>query len=82
MDPFNTRLRKRIPWILVTDFDHFMIQEGNKAEAQEDEIVVKEPELEKKQEPESEFEKQKEKTERNQKALKEKEMDNAAYKNF
>ncbi|KAL0795950.1 hypothetical protein Bca101_067327 [Brassica carinata] len=60
----------------------FMIQEGNKAEAQEDEIVVKEPELEKKQEPESEFEKQKEKTERNQKALKEKEMDNAAYKNF
>lgn len=22
MDPFNTRLRKRIPWILVTDFDH------------------------------------------------------------
>ncbi|KAF3560292.1 hypothetical protein F2Q69_00014101 [Brassica cretica] len=51
-------------------------EENDKAEALEDEMVVKEHEVEKKQKLQPEFQKQKE---RKQKALKEKEMDNAAY---
>ncbi|KAG5378055.1 hypothetical protein IGI04_025897 [Brassica rapa subsp. trilocularis] len=51
----------------------------NKAEAQEGEMVGKEPEVEKKREPEPEFEKQKEKKHT---TLKEKEMENTAYKDF
>ena len=58
-----------------------MIREGDEAAAQEDEMVGKEPEVERKREPQPEFEKQKEKKEENQKDLKEKEMINSvAYK--
>ncbi|KAG2307484.1 hypothetical protein Bca52824_027232 [Brassica carinata] len=59
-----------------------MGKEGDEAEAQEDVMVMKEPEIENKREPEAEFEKQKAKKERKQKALKENEMDNAAFKDF
>ncbi|CAG7900585.1 unnamed protein product [Brassica rapa] len=52
---------------------------NDKAEAQEGEMVGKEPEVEKKREPEPEFEKQKEKKHT---TLKEKEMENTAYKDF
>ncbi|CAF2157010.1 unnamed protein product [Brassica napus] len=51
----------------------------DKADAQEGEMVGKEPEVEKKREPEPEFEKQKEKKHT---TLKEKEMENTAYKDF
>ncbi|CAN6855957.1 hsp70-Hsp90 organizing protein 2 isoform X2 [Brassica napus] len=53
-------------------------QAGDEAEAmEEDEMVVNEPEVEKKPEPEPEVAEEKE---RKEKALKEKEMGNAAYK--
>ncbi|KAF8092933.1 hypothetical protein N665_0396s0022 [Sinapis alba] len=61
----------------------FRTQEaGDEAEAQEEEMVVNEPVVEKKREPEPEPEvaEEKEKKERKEKALKEKEMGNAAYK--
>lgn len=54
-----------------------MTQEGDEAEVQEDEMVRKEHEVEKKRELEPDFEEHKE---NKQKALMEKEMDNAEYK--
>ncbi|CAF1722535.1 hsp70-Hsp90 organizing protein 2 [Brassica napus] len=64
----------------------FRTQTGDEAEGarEEDEMVVNEPVVEKKREPEPEPEpevaEEKEKKERREKALKEKEMGNAAYK--
>ncbi|KAL0742456.1 hypothetical protein Bca4012_083969 [Brassica carinata] len=69
-------------FIWIWESVQFMTQDGDEAVAQEDEKVVKKPEIEKKRDPEPEFEKEKDKKERKHKALKEKEMDNAASKDF
>lgn len=58
-----------------------MTQEGDEAEAQEDEMVGEEPEVEKKREPEPEWKTKGEEGEEQKTSRKEK-MNNAAYKDL